>query len=229
MTRSPPGYRSRMSPRAPVVAGLLIERRNDWIRHHIAGCNPGRGYAVDLGAGQLNRQGLVGGLKYLANDIRPVPGVDLVASGLQLPFPDGSIAVVMGLELLEHVKEPLAVLEEARRVLRPGGYCYFSVPSTFPRHSDADYWRFTSQGLSHLAAKAFPDSRVLTFGDTFESLAVLGGYYLQLIAHRYWSPGGQLVPVLERAGYALDRRVPWARSDTGLHTLKSDLLLVASA
>ena|SRR5437763_9671801 len=49
----------------------------------------------------------------------------------QLPFDDGEFDVVVAGELLEHVRDPAALLEEVRRVLRPGGRFVGSVPNGF--------------------------------------------------------------------------------------------------
>ena len=48
-----------------------------------------------------------------------------------LPFEDGSFDVVVAGELLEHVRDPAALVREARRVLRPGGTFVGSVPNGF--------------------------------------------------------------------------------------------------
>lgn len=48
------------------------------------------------------------------------------ADAARLPFRDASFDRVHCTWLLEHVRNPVAVLEEVRRVLRPGGYCLFS-------------------------------------------------------------------------------------------------------
>jgi SAM-dependent methyltransferase len=48
-----------------------------------------------------------------------------------LPFDDGSFDVVVAGELLEHLRDPRAVLGEARRVLRPGGVFVASVPNAY--------------------------------------------------------------------------------------------------
>lgn len=43
----------------------------------------------------------------------------------QLPFDDGKFDVVYGRYILEHLKNPLQALQEAYRVLKPGGIIYF--------------------------------------------------------------------------------------------------------
>jgi SAM-dependent methyltransferase len=59
------------------------------------------------------------------------PEVDLQA----LPFPDETFDLVVHSDTLEHVAEPLAALQECRRVLRPGGACAFTVPMIVGRLS----------------------------------------------------------------------------------------------
>jgi SAM-dependent methyltransferase len=53
----------------------------------------------------------------------------LQAAGEALPFDAGSFDVVYSCNVLEHVQEPRAVIEEAVRVLRPGGYVFFVIPN----------------------------------------------------------------------------------------------------
>jgi SAM-dependent methyltransferase len=50
-----------------------------------------------------------------------------------LPFPDGTFDAVVLKDLLEHVADPVAVVSEALRVLRPGGRAFASSP-------DAQRW-----------------------------------------------------------------------------------------
>jgi ubiquinone/menaquinone biosynthesis C-methylase UbiE len=62
-----------------------------------------------------------------ANDIDPDRIVD--AAGEQIPFPDNSFDIVYSASTLEHVRDPQRVIEEAVRVLKPGGILHFEVPN----------------------------------------------------------------------------------------------------
>jgi ubiquinone/menaquinone biosynthesis C-methylase UbiE len=53
-------------------------------------------------------------------------------SGLQLPFKNDSFDKVICAEVLEHIPDYQAVLDEIRRVLKPGGIFATSVPRWFP-------------------------------------------------------------------------------------------------
>jgi SAM-dependent methyltransferase len=56
---------------------------------------------------------------------------DAVVSGVgeDLPFEDAAFDVVLSSNVLEHVRDPAAVIRESIRVLRPGGSLHFVVPS----------------------------------------------------------------------------------------------------
>ncbi len=54
-----------------------------------------------------------------------------VASAEHLPLPDGLCDGAYALELLEHVWEPVAVLREMVRIIRPGGFLFLSAPVGF--------------------------------------------------------------------------------------------------
>jgi SAM-dependent methyltransferase len=60
---------------------------------------------------------------------RSYPWLPLVhADASALPVADGTVDAVILLDVLEHMTHPAAVLADARRVLRPGGFLIFSVP-----------------------------------------------------------------------------------------------------
>lgn len=58
------------------------------------------------------------------------PSATYVAAGAgQLPFRDHSFDLIAAFEIIEHLAQPEAVLEEARRLLAPGGQLIVSTPN----------------------------------------------------------------------------------------------------
>lgn len=94
-------------------------------------------------------------------NIAMVEGVNIVADGHCLPFKDASFETVFCNALLMLVQNPYSVLQEAYRVLKPGGLVYSEVPFIFPYHPDPhDFHRFTMDGLRLL----FRDFQVMSLG-----------------------------------------------------------------
>jgi len=69
-------------------------------------------------------------------DTKAADGVDIVADATAMPLDDASMDAVICANLLEHVKDPEAVIDEARRVLAPGGVAVFSAPGAYRIHPD---------------------------------------------------------------------------------------------
>jgi SAM-dependent methyltransferase len=93
------------------------------------GCGAGRFVAAlrDAGADPV---GVEIAEAALARARRNVPGADfrLVAPDGSLPLGHGEVDVVWCLEVLEHVPDTIALLTEARRVLKRGGRLLVTVP-----------------------------------------------------------------------------------------------------
>lgn len=84
-------------------------------------------------------------------DLFPFSNVHIVARAEQLPFVDGSFDVVCCDQVLEHVPQPHALIDELRRITKPGGQIYVGVPFVFPLHpSPKDYSRWSVEGLRSL-------------------------------------------------------------------------------
>jgi SAM-dependent methyltransferase len=60
---------------------------------------------------------------------RGMTAVQGAADGVHLPFADGSFDVVMLCEVIEHLVDTDRVVEEARRLLRPGGAFLVTTPN----------------------------------------------------------------------------------------------------
>lgn len=57
---------------------------------------------------------------------RLAPGATVAADGTRLPFPDAVADLTFSSNVLEHVPDPSALLDEMVRVTRPGGLLYLS-------------------------------------------------------------------------------------------------------
>lgn len=63
----------------------------------------------------------------------------VVGDGCALPFPDASFDTALSIQVLEHVFEPIRMVTEIGRVLRPGGKAVFLIPQTSTTHLAPHY------------------------------------------------------------------------------------------
>jgi SAM-dependent methyltransferase len=83
--------------------------------------------------------------------------------GGDFPFPDGFFDSVFHTEVLEHVYETSPFLEECKRVLKPGGEMFFSVPFQARYHYiPYDFRRYTPAALERMLLEAGFDAIVIT-------------------------------------------------------------------
>ena len=92
---------------------------------------------------------------FAATDYHGFQGLDAICSVEALPFPDGSFDAVLCTEVLEHVPDPAQVLREFKRVTRPGGRVFITVPQSWEIHeAPYDFYRYTSYGLRSLITRS---------------------------------------------------------------------------
>jgi SAM-dependent methyltransferase len=112
-----------------------------------------RGVVLDVGGGReapLDAS-WPAGITRCRIDAFPHIRPDVIADAACLPIRDSSADAVVMCELLEHLAQPRIAIDEAQRVLRPGGTLCGSVPFLFPVHADPyDFYRYTEQGLRNL-------------------------------------------------------------------------------
>jgi len=91
--------------------------------------------------------------EYIGADARPGPGVDQIIDVQATGLPDGAAGIVLCLDTLEHVRNPIAACHEMARITRPGGWALMTTVFAFQIHDyPADYWRFTPECMSMLMA-----------------------------------------------------------------------------
>jgi SAM-dependent methyltransferase len=79
---------------------------------------------LDLGCGAKKMTGAIGA------DVRPLAGVDVVCDLAKTPYPfsTGSVDEVHLNHVLEHLDNPVDVMAEIWRILKPGGSVHVRVP-----------------------------------------------------------------------------------------------------
>ena len=117
-----------------------------------------RGLVLDAGAGRLTYtkrlRAFSRGVVSIDRD-RVFPEISAIADLEKNPFKKRSFDTIFCSQVLEHVANPLAVLLEFHRILKPGGTLILSVPHLAYLHNEPhDYYRYTEYGLRHLLTHA---------------------------------------------------------------------------
>ncbi|MDT8382978.1 MAG: class I SAM-dependent methyltransferase [Gammaproteobacteria bacterium] len=144
--------------------------------------NEAAGKILDIGCGrQPLRKYIKTSCDYYSLDY-PMTGKKLYAArpdvfgdAHKLPFANGSFDTIVMLEVLEHLTDPYFALQEARRIVSPGGCIIISTPFLYPIHdAPGDYTRWTYHGLQHLTRKSgLAIRRSVVFGNAIESSVLL--------------------------------------------------------
>ena len=80
-------------------------------------------------------------------EVRP----DFTWDGNVMPFKDHSFDTLMATEVLEHCPDPPRIINEMKRVLKPGGLLFFTVPFLWNLHeAPHDEYRFTPFALQRI-------------------------------------------------------------------------------
>ncbi len=151
---------------------------------------------IDLGARFCPRAG------YEVWDLHGQPPVDL--EGLW-PARAGEVGVLRAVDIVEHLANPIHTLNEAWRVLAPGGWLLIEVPSTDGRGAWQDpthksYWNensfayYTREEMAQYIRPAFEGKFQLAWLETYES-PMLGGMVPYVRAHLIAiKPGMERIP-----------------------------------
>lgn len=130
---------------------------------------------LDAGAGEcsfrdrFSRQRYVGIDLGIGNAAWNYSGLDAIADLNAVPFRAAVFDAVVNIVTLEHVREPLRVLAELCRVLKPGGSLLLVVPHEWEEHQTPhDYFRYTRYGAAWLLEQA---------GFTGLAIRPVGGYF----------------------------------------------------
>ena len=106
----------------------------------------------DIGAGTQPFAELLGHFNTYTVDFNPYKGIDVVTDlNNPLPVRDSVVDIVVMSNLIEHIPEPLALLKESKRILKPGGTLILTVPFLIKIHQEPyDFFRYTEFMLQRL-------------------------------------------------------------------------------
>jgi SAM-dependent methyltransferase len=124
---------------APAFTGHLLDVG--------CGCKPYRSYLLDnKHIDQYTGLDIATALVY---DNAVVP--DFTWDGVTMPFEDNSFDTIMATEVLEHCPDAHRIINEMKRVVKPGGLIFFTVPFLWNLHEvPHDEFRYTPFALRRI-------------------------------------------------------------------------------
>jgi SAM-dependent methyltransferase len=129
---------------------------------------------LDAGAGKAPYRDLFDQVTYETADFGKIArktygSIDHVCDLTAIPVADATYDLVLSTQVLEHVPEPMAVLREFHRVLKPGGQAWLSAPLFYMEHEKPyDFHRFTQFAWRRMATET---------GFRVKEIKWLEGYY----------------------------------------------------
>ncbi|MCA9735066.1 class I SAM-dependent methyltransferase [candidate division KSB1 bacterium] len=114
------------------------------------------GVVLDLGGKRENKRGSFQPPEHEARawwyiNLDWITKPNIFADVTEIPLKNASMDCILCTEVLEHLKDPQACVNEIHRLLRTDGLVFASTPFFYPVHADPyDFQRFTEDGLRNL-------------------------------------------------------------------------------
>lgn len=119
------------------VFSFNVVLRDRWIAQQASKLQTGT-KLLDVGAGSCPYRTLFSHCEYRSQDLRPLQSeqlrfggyghIDYVSDLAAIPVPENSFDAVLCTEVLEHHPEPIKVVHELARIVRPGGTLILTAP-----------------------------------------------------------------------------------------------------
>ncbi|MHC9062069.1 class I SAM-dependent methyltransferase [Nitrospira sp. CMX1] len=188
------------------VFSYNVVLRDRWIARQASKLQSGT-RLLDVGAGSCPYRNLFAHCEYRSQDLRPLQGeqlrfggygqIDYVSDLASIPVPENSFDAVLCTEVLEHHPEPIKVVHELARIMRPGGTLILTAPLGSGIHQEPYhfYGGYTPWWYERfLTAAGFEE---ITIEPNEGSLRFFGQESLRFI--RTTNPFGSGIPIRTRA------------------------------
>jgi SAM-dependent methyltransferase len=102
----------------------------EWFEAAAARLGSGQGPTVEIGSGLGKLRDVIPTV--VLTDVEETPWADAVVDAERLPYAPGEVANLVLVDVFHHLPRPAAFLDEAERVLRPGGRLIMLEPYCSP-------------------------------------------------------------------------------------------------
>jgi SAM-dependent methyltransferase len=196
---------------------LIYDIGDEWLRKFT---DNNKGSLYDLGCGEMPYK------DWLLNYADKYIGVDWgstlhelkadILADLNEALPiDAEVAdTVISLSVMEHLREPQLFLNEANRILKPGGVMILQVPFMWRVHeAPYDYFRYTRYGLQYMFEKA-GFNEIIVYSQTgfwvmwtlkfnYQTLKLMRGPWLirkpiGIFMRVFWEVNQRIAPLLDK-------------------------------
>ena len=120
-----------------------LPNRQSWIKNSLENLPVGSSI-LDAGAGEQQYKKYCSKLKYVSQDFNQYEGIgdkkglqtgvwdiskiDIVSDIVNIPIKDETYDAILCSEVIEHIPDPIAALNELHRLLKPGGELILTAP-----------------------------------------------------------------------------------------------------
>jgi SAM-dependent methyltransferase len=198
--------------------------RDNWLRQQAQSLPPGS-RVLDAGAGASKYRPIFAHCQYETQDfcqyqgdlVKYVEPIDHVCEITAIPLSDGSLDAVVCTEVIEHVVDPVPVIGEFARLLKPGGRLFLTAPLLSSIHMEPYHY---FGGFTHfwyrywLPEKGFKIDSITPVGGPGRSCACFCQvfYLAWAAAERRAHPAVRWTSRLVRAGFKplVEYLLPWS-------------------
>ncbi|MDY6966231.1 MAG: class I SAM-dependent methyltransferase [Halobacteriota archaeon] len=131
-------------------------------------------FVLDIGCGKSPYKHILDFERYISIDINKARDEDMVGDICNLPIKGNVVDLIVCTEVVEHVEDVDAALEELNRVLKREGYLILTMPLLMGVHDPVDFYRFTELGSNVLLKRCgFEVIKMKKRGGIFASIGAI--------------------------------------------------------